>query len=66
MIVNSLALAPGKLLMPEGASNRTLDLLASHSVSWTTIPFGAMHTAGGGIHCTTTPLKRESISVAVL
>ena len=61
MIVNSLALAPGKLLMPERASNRTLDRLASHSASWTTIPFGAMHTNGGGIRCATTPLKRDSL-----
>jgi hypothetical protein len=31
-IVNSLAIAPGELLMPEGATNRTLDQLARHGV----------------------------------
>ena len=29
-IVNSLAVAPSKLIMPEGGSNRTLDALAQH------------------------------------
>jgi N-dimethylarginine dimethylaminohydrolase len=60
-IVNSLAIAPGKLLMPQGASERTLEALAKHGVSWTTIPYGAMHKNGGGIHCSTTPLRRHSI-----
>ena len=60
-INNSLALAPGKILMPEGASNRTLDRLAKHNVSWTTIPFAAMHKNGGGIHCSTTPLRRDQV-----
>lgn len=61
MIINSLALAPGKLLMPEGAGNRTLDALARHGVTWTTIPFAAMHQNGGGIHCATTPLRRDGV-----
>jgi N-dimethylarginine dimethylaminohydrolase len=58
-IVNSLALRPGHLLMPEGASNRTLDRLSARGVTWTTIPFGHMHRNGGGIHCSTTPLRRD-------
>jgi N-dimethylarginine dimethylaminohydrolase len=60
-INNSLALAPGKLLMPEGAGNRTLDQLAKHGVTWTTIPYAAMHKNGGGIHCSTTPLRRDGV-----
>jgi N-dimethylarginine dimethylaminohydrolase len=60
-INNSLAIAPGKLLMPEGASNRTLDALAKHGCSWTVIPYAAVHKNGGGIHCSTTPLKRDKI-----
>jgi N-dimethylarginine dimethylaminohydrolase len=60
-INNSLAVAPGQLLMPEGASNRTLDALAQHGVTWTTIPYAAMHKNGGGIHCSTTPLRRDKI-----
>jgi len=60
-INNSLAIAPGKLLMPEGASNRTFDSLAKHGVSWTVLPFDANHKNGGGIHCSTTPLRRDSV-----
>jgi len=60
-INNSLAIAPGRLLMPEGACNRTLDALAQHRVTWSTIPYGAMHKNGGGIHCSTTPLRRDRV-----
>jgi len=60
-IVNSLALAPGKLLMPEGASERTLEALARHGVDLTVIPYDAMHKNGGGIHCSTTPLHRDAV-----
>jgi N-dimethylarginine dimethylaminohydrolase len=60
-INNSLATAPGRLLMPEGATNRTLDALARHGVTWTTIPYDEMHKNGGGIHCSTTPLRRDKV-----
>ena len=60
-INNSLAIEPGKLLMPEGASNRTLDALGKHGVSWTTIPYAAVQKNGGGIHCSTTPLLRDKV-----
>jgi N-dimethylarginine dimethylaminohydrolase len=58
---NSLAIAPGKLLMPEGASNRTLDRLAAHGVTWTTLPYDAVQANGGGLHCSTTPLQRDRL-----
>lgn len=60
-INNSLAIAPGELLMPEGASNRTLDRLAKHGVNCRTIPYAAVHKNGGGIHCSTTPLRRDPV-----
>lgn len=60
-INNSLAIAPGKLLTPEGASNRTLDRLAAHGVSWTTLPYAAVQKNGGGLHCSTTPLRRDPV-----
>lgn len=60
-IVNSLAFAPGRVMMPEGATNRTLDRLAAAGVSWLTVPYAAMHKNGGGLHCSTTPLRRESV-----
>ena len=57
----SLAVAPGELIMPEGATNRTLDQLAAHGVTWTTLPYGKMQLNGGGIHCSTTPLIRDPV-----
>ncbi len=58
-IINSLAVAPGELIMPQGATNRTLDLLAKHNISWSIIDYAAMQLNGGGIHCSTTPLIRD-------
>lgn len=60
-IVNSLAIAPGKVLMPEGATNRTLDRLAAAGVTWVTIPYSEVQKNGGGLHCSTTPLIRDSV-----
>jgi hypothetical protein len=37
-IINSVTVAPGELLVPDGASNQTLDALAKHGVSWTGFP----------------------------
>ncbi len=60
-IVNSLAVAPGELLLPEGASERTLEALAAHGVTWEVIPYDKVHLNGGGIHCSTTPLLRDPV-----
>jgi len=60
-IVNSLAVAPGKLIMPEGGSNRTLDALAQQGVTWRTLPYDKMQLNGGGIHCSTMPLVRDPV-----
>ncbi len=60
-IVNSLAIAPGKVIMAEGATNRTLDRLAAAGVTVIPQPFAAMHLNGGGLHCSTTPLRRDPV-----
>jgi N-dimethylarginine dimethylaminohydrolase len=60
-IVNSLAIAPGRVIMAEGASNRTLDRLGAAGVTVMTQPFAAMHKNGGGLHCSTTPLRRDAV-----
>lgn len=60
-IVNSLAIAPGKVMMPEGATNRTLDRLAAEGVEWITLPYAAVQKNGGGLHCSTTPLRRDRL-----
>lgn len=58
-IINSLAVAPGELIMPEGATNRTLDQMAKLGLRWTVLPYDKMQLNGGGLHCSTTPLIRD-------
>ncbi len=60
-IVNCLAVRPGRIIMPEGACNRTLDLLAQHDVEMVTLPYDKMALNGGGIHCSTCPLVRDPV-----
>lgn len=60
-IVNCLAIAPGRLLMPEGASHETLDRLAKLDIDIRIVPYDKMHLNGGGIHCSTCPLTRDPI-----
>lgn len=60
-IVNCLCVSPGKLIMPKGATNRTLDQLAKAGVSWVTLPYEKVQANGGGLHCSTTPLIRDSL-----
>ncbi|HTN97825.1 MAG TPA: hypothetical protein VL101_12685, partial [Nordella sp.] len=50
----------GELIMPRGASNRTLDKLAGHGVRWTVLPYDKMQLNGGGIHCSTTALIHDA------
>ena len=61
-IVNCLAVRPGRVIMPEGGSNRTLDLLARHGVEMVTLPYDKMALNGGGIHCSTCPLVRDPVA----
>jgi N-dimethylarginine dimethylaminohydrolase len=60
-MVNSLAVAPRQLLVPEGGSNRLLDIFARRGVEWKAIPYKAVHANGSGIHCSTTPLIRDPV-----
>lgn len=60
-IVNSLALAPGELLVPPGASNRTFDALGETGIKWSVLDYGDMQINGGGIHCSTTRLIRDPV-----
>lgn len=60
-IINSLAVAPGRLIMPEGASDHTLEALERHGVSMVTVPYDGVCSGGGGIHCSTAPLMRDGV-----
>jgi len=60
-IVNGLAVRPGRLLMPDGISDRTRDTLEGHGVEIVTLPYDKVQLNGGGIHCSTCPLIRDSV-----
>ena len=60
-INNGLAVAPRDLLIPEGASDRTLGELERRGVQVEVIPFDKVHLNGGGLHCSTTPLYRDPV-----
>lgn len=60
-ICNGLAVAPRELLIPEGASERTLEELDRRGVAWEVIPYDLVQLNGGGLHCSTTPLLRDEV-----
>ncbi|MDX1717779.1 MAG: arginine deiminase family protein [Anderseniella sp.] len=60
-IINGLAIAPGRYMMGNGASNRTLDLLQKKGVEVIPVDFDLVQLNGGGIHCSTMPLIRDAV-----
>ncbi|MBN9073474.1 MAG: amidinotransferase [Rhizobiales bacterium] len=58
-IINALAVAPYRLIMPEGVSGYTRDRLDLHGVEVITVPYDKMISGGGGLHCSTAPLIRD-------
>ncbi|MDE0157300.1 MAG: arginine deiminase family protein [Gammaproteobacteria bacterium] len=60
-IINGLAVAPGRVLMPPGMSARTLAELERRNIEIIEIPYDSMQKNGGGIHCSTCPLIREAV-----
>jgi|SRR5680860_1268175 len=61
-IVNGLAVRPRRVLMPEGISDETRTALEREGVEIVTVPYDRVQLNGGGIHCSTSPLIRESIT----
>ena len=61
-IINCLAVKPGRVIMPHGISNRTMDKLADLDIEVVQIPYDKVHHNGGGIHCSTCPLVRDPIN----
>ena len=61
-IINCLAVKPGRVIMPHGISNRTMDKLADLNIEAIQIPYDKVHHNGGGIHCSTCPLVRDSVN----
>ena len=60
-IVNSLAVAPGRMMMPEGVSDHTMSRLERLGVQIVTVPYDKIIMGGGGLHCSTAPLIRDAI-----
>jgi N-dimethylarginine dimethylaminohydrolase len=60
-IINSLAVRPRRLVMSNGASNRTLDMLAKNDVEIVKVEYESVQLNGGGVHCSTMPLIRDSV-----
>jgi N-dimethylarginine dimethylaminohydrolase len=60
-IVNSLAIAPGRVIMPEGVSDHTREQLRRHDVTVITVAYDKMISGGGGLHCSTAPLIRDPV-----
>jgi len=60
-IVNGLAVRPGRVIMPHGLSQRTREALDRNDIEVVELPYDNMHPNGGGIHCSTCPLVRDSV-----
>ncbi|MBT3559339.1 MAG: amidinotransferase [Rhodospirillales bacterium] len=60
-VVNGLAVSPGRVIMPEGLSDKTREELDKHGVETITVPYDKVQLNGGGIHCSTCPLTRASV-----
>ena len=47
--------------MPEGLSDESRKELDDHGVEIVTLPYDKVQLNGGGIHCSTGPLIRDSV-----
>jgi N-dimethylarginine dimethylaminohydrolase len=56
--INSLALAPGRILMCDGYP-RTRELLERRGMEIVAIPYDEIQKGGGGVHCSTMELVRD-------
>ncbi|MFP6743424.1 MAG: arginine deiminase family protein [Alphaproteobacteria bacterium] len=60
-IINCLAVSPGRVIMPPGATNQTMDNLAQAGIDIINLDYDKVALNGGGIHCSTCPLIRDSV-----
>jgi N-dimethylarginine dimethylaminohydrolase len=60
-IVNCLAVAPGRVIMPRGLSSVTEARLQQLNIDVIEIDYDKLQLNGGGIHCSTCPLIRDSV-----
>ena len=60
-IINGLAIRPGRVILPRGISDYTREKLEKNHIDIIEIDYDKMHHNGGGIHCSTCPLIRDSV-----
>lgn len=60
-VVNCLAVSPGRVIMPRGLSDATARELSERGIHIIEIDYDKVQLNGGGIHCSTCPLIRDSI-----
>ncbi|MGB3313716.1 MAG: arginine deiminase family protein, partial [Albidovulum sp.] len=61
-VINGLAVRPRRVIMPRGLSERTRDRLGELGVEIVEIDYDKVQLNGGGIHCSTSPLIRDSLA----
>jgi N-dimethylarginine dimethylaminohydrolase len=59
--INCLAVRPGRIIINTGVSPRTLEKLDKAGIAVVPIAYDKMYLGGGGIHCSTAPLVRDSV-----
>ncbi|MDH3667808.1 MAG: arginine deiminase-related protein [Paracoccaceae bacterium] len=59
--LNCLAVRPGRVIMQSGVSPRTADRLDALGIEIVPVDYDLIYEGGGGIHCSTSPLIRDSI-----
>jgi len=59
--INCIAVRPGRIIMSDQVSPRTLEKLDKAGISVVTIPYDNVYLGGGGIHCSTGPLVRDPV-----
>jgi N-dimethylarginine dimethylaminohydrolase len=59
--INCLAVRPGRVIMPAGISPRTQERLDKEGVEIIQLNYEGVQLNGGGIHCSTCPLIRDSV-----
>ncbi|MBK0328097.1 hypothetical protein I5535_12445 [Rhodobacteraceae bacterium F11138] len=60
-VINCLAVRPGRVLMSPGLSDRTREKFDKAGISVRSVPYDKVSLGGGGLHCSTAPLIRDSL-----
>ncbi len=60
-VVNCIAVRPGRVIMQTGLSPRTADELDKLGIEILSVDYSRVYLGGGGVHCSTAPLIRESV-----